>query len=123
MPSRPDLIRRGDVCNAVIPGVGTHPVVVVTRDSAIPVLSSLVCALVTSSFRGHVAEIGIGAEEGLDRQSAVNCDNLVTLPTAVLGRPRGRLGPVKIRRLDNALAVALGLNPQEVLKTTICHPP
>jgi len=110
MPSRRALIRRGDICDAVIPGVGSHPVVVVTRDSAIPVLSSLVCALVTSSFRGHVAEIGIGDEEGLDRESAINCDYLFTLPIAVLGRPRGRLGPVKIRQLDNALAVALGLN-------------
>jgi len=30
--------------------VGAHPVVVVTRDTAIPVLPSLVCVLITSSF-------------------------------------------------------------------------
>ena len=44
------LISCGDVWDATIPGVGTHPVVVVTRATALPVLSSLVCVLVTSSF-------------------------------------------------------------------------
>lgn len=87
-----------------------RPVVVVTRESAIPLLSSLVCALVTSRIRGHVAEVGIGSDEGLDRESAINCDNLFTLPRAVLGQARGHLGPVKIRQLDDALAVALGLD-------------
>lgn len=103
------LISRGEVWDADIPGVGVHAVVVVTRDPAIGVLSSLVCTLVTSTFHGHVAEVEIGREEGLDHDSAVNCDNLFTLPKSVLTRRRGRLGPSKLRRLDQALAIALGL--------------
>lgn len=106
---RHPLIARGDVWDAAIPGVGIHPVVVATRDSAIDVLSSVVCALVTSSFHGHVAEVAIGRDEGLDHDSAVNCDNLFTLPKAVLTRRRGRLGPARARALDQALAIALGL--------------
>lgn len=82
---------------------------VATRDSAIEVISSVVCALVTGTFHGHVAEVPIGREEGLDHDSAVNCDNLFTLPKAVLTRRRGRLGAAEIRRFDQALAVALGL--------------
>lgn len=96
--------------DADIPGVGVHPVVVATRDSAIGVLSSLVCALVTGTFHGHVAEVEVGREEGLDRDSAVNCDHLFTLPKTVLTRRRGRLGPNKVRRFDGALAIALGLS-------------
>lgn len=80
---RRGLIARGEVWDADIPGVGVHPVVVVTRDSAVGVLSSLVCALVTSTFHGHVAELEIGREEGLAHDSAVNCDNLFTLPKLV----------------------------------------
>ena len=110
MPRRRGLIARGEVWDAQIPGVGAHPVVVATRDSAIGVLSSLVCALVTGTFHGHVAEVEVGPDEGLDRASAVNCDNLFTLPKAVLTRRRGRLGPAKVRRFDQALAVALGLS-------------
>jgi len=98
------------VWDATIPGVGTHPVVVVTRDTAVPVLSSVVCVLVTSSFHGHVAEVGLGSDEGLDRECAANCDNVFTLPKEVLTRRRGRLGPARLAHLDQALVIALGLD-------------
>ena len=103
------LISRGEVWDADIPGVGRHPVVIATRASAVPLLSSLVCVLVTSGFRGHVAEIEVGLEEGLDGPSAANCDNIFTLPKRVLARRRGTLGPAKLAELDRALKVALGL--------------
>ncbi len=103
------LISRGEVWDADIPGVGRHPVVAVTRDSAIPVLSAVVCVLVTSTFHGHVAEVELGPSEGLDRKSAANCDNVFTLPKRVLSRRRGMLGPTKLNELDRALMVALGL--------------
>lgn len=103
------LIARGGVWDARVPGVGTHPVVVVTRESAVPVLSSVVCALVTSTFHGHVAEVEVGGDEGLDHTCAINCDNLFTLPKAVLVRRRGHLGPAKLAQLDRALTIALGL--------------
>ncbi len=103
------LISRGEVWDADIPGVGRHPVVIATRHSAIPLLSSVVCVLVTSSFHGHVAEVGVGVEEGLDGSSAANCDNLFTLPKRILTRRRGVLGPAKLAELDRALTVTLGL--------------
>lgn len=103
------MISRGEVWEADIPGVGRHPVVIVTRDSAVPILTSIVFVLVTSSFRGHVAEVEVGVGEGLDRSSAANCDNVFTLPKGVLTRRRGALGPAKLAELDRALLVALGL--------------
>lgn len=103
------MIQRGDVCVADIPGVGRHPVVVVTRETAVPVLSSVVCVLVTTRVRGHVAEVQVGQEEGLREEGAANCDNLFTLPKSLL-RPVGRLGPVKLHELNGALAIALGLD-------------
>jgi mRNA interferase MazF len=107
--SRRALISRGEVWDADIPGVGRHPVVVVTRNSAIPVLSSVVCVLVTSTFRGHVAEVELGTGEGLSRPSAANCDNVFTLPKRVLSRRRGMLDTHKLNEMDRALMVALGL--------------
>jgi mRNA interferase MazF len=82
---------------------------VVSRNTAIPVLSSLVCVLVTSSFHGHVAEVEVGRDEGLDHDCAANCDNVFTLPKAILSSPRGRLAPAKLAELDAALSIALGL--------------
>ncbi len=104
------LIQRGDIWDADIPGVGVHPVVVITRDTAIPVLSSLVCVLVTSTFHDHVAEVLIDGGEGFDHESAANCDNIFTLPVGILTRRRGRLGPSKLAELDAALTIAIGLD-------------
>jgi mRNA interferase MazF len=103
------VITRGDVCIADIPGAGRHPVVVVTRETAIPLLTSLVCVLVTTRIRGHVAELQLGVDEGLRQESAANCDNLFTLPKRALRRV-GRLGPSKQQELDRALLIALGLS-------------
>jgi mRNA interferase MazF len=104
------LIARGDVWDAQVPGVGTHPVVIATRQSAIPLLSALVCVLVTSTFHGHVAEVELGRAEGLDHDCALNCDNVFTLPKDVLVRRRGQLGSDKLAQFDRALVVALGLS-------------
>ncbi|MCO5316246.1 MAG: type II toxin-antitoxin system PemK/MazF family toxin [Solirubrobacterales bacterium] len=83
----------------------------VTREDAIPVLASVTIALVTSTNRGHPAEVSLD-ESGLDLRpgSVVNCDDLATLPKRLLGRTRGYLGPEKLRELDRALTVALGLD-------------
>jgi mRNA interferase MazF len=104
------LIARGEVWEADIRGVGRHPVVIAARDSALPLLGSVACILVTSRFHGHVAEVELGPEEGLDHRSAANGDNLFTLPRRALVRRQGRLGAARIQELDGALLVALGLD-------------
>lgn len=83
--------------------------VVVSRESALPVLSAVVCVLVTSSWHGHVAEIELNAEEGLAHASSANCDNLFTVDKVDFQRRRGELGPARVAQLDSALAIALGL--------------
>ena len=95
LAEEPQLIHRGDIWDAEIPGVGIHPVIV-TRDSAIPVLSSLLCVLVTSTFHHHVAEVASGTAEGLRHDSAANCDNVFTLTKRTLSRQGGRLDSIKI---------------------------
>jgi mRNA interferase MazF len=84
--------------------------VILTRTVAIPHLSRVVCAIVTSTIRGLPSEVPVGAESGLDHDSVVNCDNIYTLRREQLTRQRGELGPELTRRLDTALAVALGLD-------------
>ena len=102
-------MNRGDVYDADLP-VGSHPVVIVTREHAIPVLRNVCVAVVTSTIRDAPTEVPIGPDEGLSRDSVVNCDDLVTLSKRVLTRHRGSLGPEATRRLDDALRIALGLD-------------
>jgi len=84
--------------------------VVVTRESAIPVLRQVVVALVTSRIRDLPTEVHVGREHGLTRDSVVNCDNLFTIPKQALGTRRGQLDPPALRALREALVIALGLD-------------
>jgi mRNA interferase MazF len=85
-------------------------VVVLTRDEAIPLLRRVTVAPITSTIRGLPSEVRVGQAEGLDHDSAVSCDNIVTLPRARLDRRRGALGTDVLRELDAAIVVALGID-------------
>ncbi|MEX0993320.1 MAG: type II toxin-antitoxin system PemK/MazF family toxin [Solirubrobacterales bacterium] len=104
------MIARGDVFDAEFPSLGVRPAVIVTRESAIPVLSAVTTVPVTSTIRGHPAEVVLNTESGLDHESAANCDNVQTVEKTRLLRHRGRLGPEQMLRLDDALRIALQLD-------------
>ncbi|MBD0349465.1 MAG: type II toxin-antitoxin system PemK/MazF family toxin [Thermoleophilia bacterium] len=102
-------MNRGAVYDVELPG-GSRPVVVLTRDRAIPILANVTVATVTGTVRGLPTEVPVGTREGLMRDAVVNCDNLFTIPKASLGRRRGALGPEAIDRLRTALMIALELD-------------
>ena len=83
---------------------------IVTRSVAIPVLKSVVVALVTSTIRGIRTEVPLGPDQGLARECVANCDNLFTIPKRALGRLRGDLDPESLDRLRSALRTALDLD-------------
>jgi mRNA-degrading endonuclease toxin of MazEF toxin-antitoxin module len=74
------------------------------------VLSSLVCVAVTSTVRGHPAEVELARSHGVREPSAANCDWLITVSKDRFLRRRGELDPPTARRLDAALVIALGLD-------------
>ena len=102
-------MNRGDVFDVDL-GTGRRPGVIVTRDRAIPMLSSVTVVEVTTTIRGLPTEVRLGREQGLLDECVANCDNLSTLPKQRLAAYRGALGPVEIRALDDALRIALGLD-------------
>jgi mRNA interferase MazF len=86
-----------------------RPVVVVTRDRAIPLLANVTVAAVTGTIRGLPTEVPLGRAQGLARECVVNCDNLFTIPKQAVGRRRGELDPELLERLRGALMIALDL--------------
>ena len=68
-----------------------------------------VVAVITSGAYGTRAEVPVGPEDGLDRDSVIDCDDLVTLDTEMLIRRLGSLAPRKLMALAEALRVALAL--------------
>jgi mRNA interferase MazF len=83
---------------------------VLARDAAIEVLVSVTCAPITLTIRGIRSEVEVGPEQGLPEVGAISCDNLLTVPRAVLDpEPVGRLDPVTRVELDLALRYALDI--------------
>jgi mRNA interferase MazF len=91
-----------------VPG-GRRPVVILTRDRAIPVLANVTVAAVTGTIRDLPTEVPVGRRQGLARESVVNCDILFTVPKSSLGRLRGALDAEATTRLREALMIALDL--------------
>lgn len=102
-------MNRGEIYDAAVPG-GTHPAVIVTRDRAIPLLRNVCVVAITSMVRGLPTEVPLGTANGLARDCVANCDNLFTIPKRALDRRRGALGPDQLRRLNDALCIALDLD-------------
>jgi mRNA interferase MazF len=85
-------------------------VCVLTRDPAIPVLSTVTCAPISRTIRGIRSEVLLGPQEGLADPCAASCHNIITVPQTNLDRePTGRHGDVKRMELDRALRYALDI--------------
>ena len=104
------LVDRGDVFDADLPGLGVRPVLVATRQVAIPVLNAVTVAFVTSTVRGIPSEVNLGPAQGLDHDCVASCDNLFTISKDRLVARRGTLGVGEQGRLDSALRFALQLD-------------
>ena len=79
-----------------------RPVLVVTRNEAIPVLSRILVAPVTRTVRGIPTELPLDADDGLPEPCAASFDNLQPIRKSFL---TDRLGSVRNRR--NEICAAL----------------
>ena len=85
--------------------------VVVARQAAIDSrYSSVICAPIYSTIHGLKSQVRVSIEDGLKHESAIHCDELVSLPKSALTDYVGMLSQTKLTELNEALAVALGLS-------------
>lgn len=87
----------------------SRPVVVLTRELARPHLSRVTVAPITSTVRGLSVEVPVGLINGLEHDCVINCDNIVTIPVANLGRQIGYLLSDQEPGLAVAIAAAFSL--------------
>jgi mRNA interferase MazF len=100
------VVARGEVRWLELEDEGRRPVVVLTRDEALPRLRNVVVALVTRTVRGIETEVEIGPRDGMPIECAVSLDNLRTVPQAVLTRPLTKLDSTRMDAICRALARA-----------------
>lgn len=90
------------------PDAGRRPVVVLSRDVAIPRLGRTLVAPCTTTIRGLPSEVLL--EPGTDpvpKVSAVNLDSVESVSLGVLVGRLGRLGDDRMREICAALSVAV----------------
>jgi mRNA interferase MazF len=87
-----------------------HPVVILTRTSAISFLHSVTIAPITSTIRGIPTEVVLTPAEGFANDSAINLDNIQTVSKAKLKTYVTHLSPAKIQALHRAISFALGFD-------------
>jgi mRNA interferase MazF len=90
-----------------------RPVVILTRDSAIPYLTALTIAPITTTIRAIPSEVVLTEDDGLLTDCAANCDNVQTVPKGKLSSFITHLPPMKLRELRDAIAFALGFDVLE----------
>jgi mRNA interferase MazF len=98
---------RGDVWFADVPGDKRRPVVVLTRTSVLPRLTTILVAPVTTRVRQIPTEVALGPAQGIARQCVANFDNILPLPKERLIQQVGRLGPPELRRACSAARFAI----------------
>ncbi|MCP5115646.1 MAG: type II toxin-antitoxin system PemK/MazF family toxin [bacterium] len=85
-----------------------RPVLVLTRHTALPYLSKVTVAPITSSVRGVPSEVVLDEGDGMKQTCAINLFSLSTVAAEKLGRRVARLGGDRMREVCTALRFALG---------------
>jgi mRNA interferase MazF len=107
---------RGEVWDAALPRVGDHPVVVLTVNRLLQVLSSTTAVLVTGTPGPCSTHIPLGRDAGLTGhpESYAVATELHNVPLAALRRHRGRLSRGELRALEDAVRIAHGLTEPDL---------
>jgi mRNA interferase MazF len=86
-----------------------RPVVVLTRELVRPHMARVTVAPITTTVRRLSTEVPVGPANGLDQDSVISCDNIVTVPKSTLGRQIGYLLPEQEAALTAAIRRAFDL--------------
>jgi len=102
------MVKRGDVFWCDLPDEGRRPVVVLTRDSAIPVLNRVLVAPMTRTIRGIPTEVRVDESDGLPDECAITFDNVRQISPGLLIEPITHLSGPRMHQACRALAIATG---------------
>ncbi len=103
---------RGEVWWCELPAIGRRPVVVLSRDVAIPRLGRALVAPCTTTIRGLASEVVLEpGDDPVPRRCAANLDSVESASIGVLVERLGRLSDGRMRQICVALEVAVDCAP------------
>lgn len=103
-----DHLYRGEVWWLEDPDLGRRPACILTRDEAIPSLTSVVLAPATTRIRGVPSEVLLGPGDGLPSECVLSFDNILTRSKSLLSSKIAELSDVKMHEVCRTLAFATG---------------
>jgi mRNA interferase MazF len=99
---------RGEVWWCELATIGRRPVVVLSRDAAIPRLGRALVAPCTTTIRSLPSEVLLEPrEDPVPRPCAVNLDSVESVSLGVLVARLGRLADTRMRDICDAMAIAV----------------
>ena len=102
------LPSRGEIWWCELAEIGRRPVVVLTRDVAIPRMRRALVAPCTTTIRGLPSEVLLEpGDDPVPRRSVVNLDSVESVAVSVLVERLGRLADARMQEVCAALEVAV----------------
>ena len=88
-----------------------RPVLILTRTRAIPFLTNITVALITTTIRGIPSEVVLTPrEDGVRSDCAINADNIQTIQKSNLGSYVTTVSPERMREVRSAIEFAFGFD-------------
>ncbi len=87
------MINQGEIWWVEEPGDKPRPCLVITRNRALPLLTSIMVAPLTRTRRGIPTEVALGPDDDVRVESVAAFDNLKSVHRSALTRPAGMLAP------------------------------
>jgi mRNA interferase MazF len=87
-----------------------RPVLILTRNSAIPYITSVTVAPITTTIRSIPSEVVISKDDGMFAECAVNLDNIQTVQQSKMGAFITSLSPQRMHEVREAVEFALGFD-------------
>ena len=99
---------RGEIWWCELAEVGRRPVVVLSRDAAIPRLRRTLIGPCTTTIRGIPSEVLLEpGDDPIPRRSVVNLDSVESVSLGTLVERLGRLSDQRMRQVCEALDIAV----------------
>jgi mRNA interferase MazF len=103
-------MRRGEIWWADLnPPMGRRPVLLLSRNLAYNIRTSITVALITRTIRSIPVEVPLDIEDGMSSKCVINLDDIITIPKSRLVKQIVALTPEKMQAVNKAVIFALDL--------------
>jgi mRNA interferase MazF len=103
-------MQRGEIWWAELsPPSGRRPVVLLSRNAAYRLRTSITVAIITRTVRDIPVEVPLGQEDEMPATCVINLDDILTIPKSALAEQITMLSTNKMAAVRESIIFALGL--------------